>query len=64
MQAFTFLTYIFLKVIKDQGPLEGEGVEEVASKYLPWTYFSLQIHPWKFHFPNSNPFWDSKKSIN
>ena len=35
LQGFTFITHIFLKVIKDQGPLEGEGVEVVASKYLP-----------------------------
>ena len=41
MQGFTFITCIFLNVIKDQGPLEGEGVEVVASKYLPGTYFSL-----------------------
>ena len=38
---FTFITRIFLKVIKGQGPLEGEGTEVVASKYLPGTYFSL-----------------------
>jgi len=36
----TFITHIFLKVIKGQGPLEG-GVEVVASEYLPRTYFSL-----------------------
>ena len=30
LQGFTFITHIFLKVIKGQGPLEGEGVEVVA----------------------------------
>ena len=41
LQGFTFIIHIFLKVIKVQGPLEGEGVEIVTSKYLPRTYFSL-----------------------
>ena len=41
LQGFTFITYIFLKFIKFQGPQEGEGVEVVASEYLPMTYFSL-----------------------
>ena len=41
LQGFTFIAHIILKVIKGQGPLEGEGVEVVASKYLPETYFSL-----------------------
>ena len=41
LQGFTFITHIFLKVIEGQGPLEGEGVEVVASKYLPGTYFCL-----------------------
>ena len=40
LQGFTFITHIFLKVIKGQGALEGEGVEVVTSKYLPRTYFS------------------------
>jgi len=40
-QGFTFITYIFLKVIKGQGLLEGKGVEVVGTKYLPGTYFSL-----------------------
>ena len=38
---FHFITHIFSKVIKGKGPLEGEGVEVAASKYLPRTYFSL-----------------------
>ena len=41
LQGFTFITHIFIKVIKGQGPLDGEGVEVVASKYLLGTYFSL-----------------------
>ena len=41
LQGLTSITYIFLKVIKGQGPLEGEGGEVVASEYLPGTYFSL-----------------------
>ena len=41
LQGFIFMPHIFLKVIKGQGPLEGEEVEVVASKYLPGTYFSL-----------------------
>ena len=41
LQCFTFIRHIFLKVMKGQSPLEGEGVEVVASKYLPGTYFSL-----------------------
>ena len=41
LQDFTFITHKFLKVIKGQGPLEGEGVEVVASKYFPGTHFSL-----------------------
>ena len=41
LQSFTFIKHIFLKVIKGQGPLEGEGMEIVASTYLPRTYFSL-----------------------
>ena len=40
LQGFNFTTHIFLKIIKGQGTLEG-GVEVVASKYLPRTYFSL-----------------------
>ena len=27
LQSFSFIIHIFLKVIKGQGPLEGEGVE-------------------------------------
>ena len=38
---FTFVADRFLKVIKGQDPLEGEGVEVGTSKYLPGTYFSL-----------------------
>ena len=38
LQGFTFITHIFLKFIEGQGHLEGEGVEVVASKYLPGTY--------------------------
>ena len=41
LQGFTFITHIFVKAIKGQGPLEGEGVEVVVSKYIPGTYFSL-----------------------
>ena len=41
LQGFTFITHIFLKVIKGQGPLEGEGVKVGTSKYFPRTYFSL-----------------------
>ena len=41
LQGFTFITRIFLKVIKGQGPLERDVVEVVASKYLTRTYFSL-----------------------
>ena len=33
LQGFTFITHIFLKVIKGQGPLEREGVEVVAVKF-------------------------------
>ena len=40
-QGFTFITYIFLKVIKGHDPLEGKGVEVGTSKYLPMKYFSL-----------------------
>ena len=41
LQGFTYITHIFLKVIKGQGPLEGEGVKVCTSKYLLGTYFSL-----------------------
>jgi len=41
LQGSTFITQIFLKVIKGQGPLEGEGVKVCTSKYLLGTYFSL-----------------------
>ena len=41
LKGFTYITHILLKVIKGQGPLEGEGVEVLASKYLPRTNFSL-----------------------
>ena len=41
LQGFTFITHILLKVIKGQGPLEGEGVEVDAPKHLLGTYFSL-----------------------
>ena len=41
LQGFTFITHIILKVIKGQGPLEGEGVEIVASKNLFGAYFNL-----------------------
>ena len=40
-KGFSFIRHVFLEVIKGQGPLEGEGVELVASKYLLRTYFSL-----------------------
>ena len=39
LQGFTFITHIFLKVTKGQGPLEGEGVEVIACKYLPGTSY-------------------------
>ena len=41
MQGFTYIRHIHLKVIQGQGPLEGEGVEVFASKYLPRTRSSL-----------------------
>ena len=41
LQGFNFIRHIFLKVSKGKGPLEGERVEVVASKYLPGIYFSL-----------------------
>ena len=41
LQGLIFITHIFLKVIKGQGPLEGERVEVIASKYLPRIFFSL-----------------------
>ena len=34
LQGFTFITHIFLKVIKGLDPLEEEGVEIGTSKYL------------------------------
>ena len=40
MKLKTILLY-FNRGHQSQGPLEGEGVEVVASKYLPGTYFSL-----------------------
>ena len=45
LQGFTFITDIFLKVVKGQGPLKGEGVEVGTSKYLLGIYFSLQTKP-------------------
>ena len=37
LQGFTFITHVFLKVIKGQGPLEGEGAEVGTSNYPPGT---------------------------
>jgi hypothetical protein len=41
LQGFTFIKQTFLKVIKDQGLLEVEGVDLGTSKCLSRTYFSL-----------------------
>ena len=43
MEGFTFITHIFLKVIKGQSPLEEEGVEIVASQYLPRTNLTFVL---------------------
>ena len=48
LQGFTFITQIFLKVIKGQGPLEGEGVEVVASKYFPGHTSDCRFIPGSF----------------
>jgi len=41
LQGFTLIAHVFLKLIKGQDPLEGEGAEVNASKYLPATCFNL-----------------------
>ena len=41
LQCFTFITHIFLKVIKGQGPLEREGVEVGLLNFLSSKLFII-----------------------